>query len=114
MTRTPWSLSKSVRDSHSFLVGSDQGGLSARLGSFILETEEEEGLTLGGLRLRVQESSQGNMIRRTIMFEEALCTMRFADNPHKYPEDVRCQYRLALVEEVGALPVTVFNQAAIM
>jgi hypothetical protein len=58
----------------------------------------EEAPTLAGLRLRIQEMSVDGMIKRTPMFEEALFVMKSCRNPHQYPDEERCEYRLGFVE----------------
>lgn len=63
--------------------------------------EDGENPSLADLRLRIQEGREGGMIKRTVMFEEALCTMRFAANPYNWPEDQRFKYRLGILEEVS-------------
>ena len=91
---------KSSKDSHSFLIGSDQGGLSERLDSLVVE---EDTLTLKQLRPRIQETQQGGMIKRTLMCEEILYVLKTCPNPHGWPEDQREQYRFGIIKQVGTM-----------
>jgi len=78
-------------------MGTEQGGLSERLDSLVVE---EGDLTFKDLRPRLQEVRQEGMIRRTLMYEEILYVLETCPNPHGWPEDERKQYRLGIVTQV--------------
>ena len=69
-------------DSHSYIVGSYQGGLSSRIGSLSINVTE---MTLHEMRSMIQEDNMNGMVKRNPMFTEYLNI--FHESSHEWGLD---------------------------
>ena len=92
----------SVTSTHSFLVGSQLGGLSERVGSFLIH---DEVTTFSDLRLLIEVFNDNGMNRRTALFQDVLHTMMTAFNPHQYPIGQLATYRFGVMAGIGGREV---------
>jgi len=83
---------QSVFRSHSFLVGSEQGGLSEKLGRVPILANKT---TLEDLRVLIETVCDNNMMRRNPIYQEFLITVQSMPNPYNYSEKDMRQYRFA-------------------
>ncbi|KAF0700184.1 Aste57867_9312 [Aphanomyces stellatus] len=69
---------------HSYMVGSAPGGLSSAIGMVVLDDDDDD-LTFESVRPRIELKDEYGLIRRNLMFQEALFQMTAARNPHQWP-----------------------------
>lgn len=80
---------QSVFRSHSFLVGSESGGLSEKLGRVPIQANRT---TLEHLRLLIETVVDNNMMRRNPIYQEFLVTVQNLPNPYGYSDKEQRQY----------------------
>ncbi|OQS04023.1 prefoldin subunit [Thraustotheca clavata] len=76
-------LSEQQGAKHSYIVGSQPGGLSSVIGMIMME--DNENLTFESVRPRIELQQDGSVQRRSIMYQEALFLMTSGPNPHQWP-----------------------------
>uniref|UniRef100_A0A7S2STR4 Uncharacterized protein n=1 Tax=Rhizochromulina marina TaxID=1034831 RepID=A0A7S2STR4_9STRA len=71
----------SVFEQHSFLVGTEQGGLSNQIGTLPFD---EATTTVGSLRERIEVQVDRNMVRRNPIYQEYISVMSYIPNPEGF------------------------------
>ena len=98
----------SVVKTHAFLVGSESGGLSERIGSFLIH---DDTTTFHDLRQLIEVFNDRGMNRRTALFQDVLHTLVNSANPHGYSKAELADYRFAVMSGVGGREVGETNVA---
>lgn len=89
-----------VTNTHAFIVGSESGGLSERLASFLIN---DEITTFRDIRQMIETSNEGGMNRRTMLFQELHHVMMTSSNPHAYKKTQLHEYRFGVLSGVGGI-----------
>lgn len=84
--------------SHAYLIGSTVGGLSERVGSFMIH---DELTTFRDLRQMIEVVNDNGMNRRTAMYQDLLYLMESSANPHSYERKALLKYRFGTIEGIG-------------
>lgn len=84
-----------ANESHSFLVGHEQGGLSPRLEGLLVDKDT----TLRNVRYMIEYREEGiHNIRRTPLFQEIAYRCQQAPNPYGYDKtECKIKYRFGVV-----------------
>ncbi|KAG9411212.1 hypothetical protein AC1031_016849 [Aphanomyces cochlioides] len=77
---------------HAYMIGSSPGGLSPAIGMIVLDDDED--LTFESVRPRIELKQENGLLRRNLMFQEALFLMTAARNPHQWPQHTLQTYWL--------------------
>lgn len=84
--------------SHAYVIGSTVGGLSERVGTFLIH---DELTTFKDLRQMIEVTKSDSMLRRSAMFQDLLYLMEESANPHSYDRKALRHYRFGVIEGVG-------------
>ncbi|ETV96012.1 hypothetical protein, variant [Aphanomyces invadans] len=90
---------------HSYLVGSAAGGLSSAIGMIVLDDDDD--LTFASVRPRIELKEENGLIRRNLMFQEALFQMTEARNPHQWPTHTLQTYWLGYYKNEDDMTPTI-------
>ncbi|EQC38051.1 hypothetical protein SDRG_04481 [Saprolegnia diclina VS20] len=94
---------------HSYVVGSRPGGLSSVIGMVVVEDDED--LTFQSVRPRIELQQDGSVLRRHIMYQEALFLMTSGANPHQWPVKALQTYWLGYYAHEDDLVPTIIPTA---
>jgi hypothetical protein len=83
---------------HAYIIGSTTGGLSERIGTFLIH---DELTTFKDLRNMIEVVNDNGMNRRSGMYQDLLYLMENSANPHGYDRKALRQYRFGVIEGVG-------------
>ena len=83
---------------HAYIIGSTTGGLSERIGTFLIH---DELTTFKDLRNLIEVVNDNGMNRRTGMYQDLLYLMENSANPHGYDRKGLRHYRFGVIEGVG-------------